>query len=114
MLGAVALLVVLWSGHALVLSALFSFRTRDVARLGAYFLAGKPLVTLGFVSVLVLTAALAYVSDWLARPARRPADLLLRAHRRAGRGGGGGAVHRLISRCSGVRSGRLVGTGSLT
>lgn len=64
-LGAVALLVVLWSGHALVLSALFSFRTRDVARLGAYFVAGKPLVTLGFVSVLVLTAALAYASDWL-------------------------------------------------
>ncbi len=64
-LGAVAVLVVLWSGHALVLSALFSFRTRDVARLGAYFVAGKPLVTLGFVSVLVLTGALAYVSDWL-------------------------------------------------
>ena len=64
-LGAVALLVVLWSGHALVLSALFSFRTRDVARLGAYFVAGKPLVTLGFVSVLVLTGALAYASDWL-------------------------------------------------
>ncbi|GEL97889.1 hypothetical protein CTE05_14360 [Cellulomonas terrae] len=64
-LGAVALLVVLWSGHALVLSALFSFRTRDVARLGAYFVAGKPLVTLGFVSVLVLTAALTYASDWL-------------------------------------------------
>ncbi|NUU15957.1 DUF624 domain-containing protein [Cellulomonas humilata] len=64
-LGGVALLLVLWSGHALVLSALFSFRTRDVARLGAYFVAGKPLVTLGFVSVLVLTAAVAYLSDWL-------------------------------------------------
>lgn len=64
-LGAVALLILLWSGHALVLSALFSFRTRDVARLGAYFVAGKPLVTLGFVSVLVLTVALAYTSDWL-------------------------------------------------
>jgi hypothetical protein len=64
-LGAVALLLLLWSGHALVLSALFSFRTRDVARLGAYFVAGKPLVTLGVGSVLVLTAALAYTSDWL-------------------------------------------------
>ncbi|WP_315093695.1 DUF624 domain-containing protein [uncultured Cellulomonas sp.] len=64
-LGAVALLVALWSAHALVLSALFSFRTRDVARLGAYFLAAKPLVTLGFASVLVLTAAAAYVTDWL-------------------------------------------------
>ncbi|WP_082495248.1 DUF624 domain-containing protein [Cellulomonas sp. Leaf334] len=64
-LGAVALLVVLWSAHALVLSALFSFRTRDVARLGAYFVAGKPLVTLGFVSVLVLTLAVTYASDWL-------------------------------------------------
>ena len=105
-LGAVALLVVLWSGHALVLSALFSFRTRDVARLGAYFVAGKPLVTLGFVSILVLTAALAYVVRLARRPARRPADLPLRAHRRAGRGGRGGAVHCLISRCGGVRSGR--------
>jgi hypothetical protein len=64
-LGAIALLVVLWSGHALVLSALFAFRTRDVARLGAYFLAAKPLVTLGLVSVLVLAAAVAYASDWL-------------------------------------------------
>lgn len=64
-LGAVALLIVLWSGHALVLSALFSFRTRDVARLGAFFVAGKPLVTLGFVSVLVLSGALAFASQWL-------------------------------------------------
>lgn len=64
-LGAVALLLLLWSGHALVLSALFSFRTRDVARLGAFYLVGKPLVTLGFLSVIVLTGALAYVSDWL-------------------------------------------------
>lgn len=64
-LGAVALLLVIWSGHALVLSALFSFRTRDVARLGAYFIAAKPKVTLGFVSVLVLCAAAAFVTDWL-------------------------------------------------
>ena len=41
------------------------FRTRDVVRLGAYFVAGKFLVTLGYVSILVVTAALAYVSDWL-------------------------------------------------
>ncbi|WP_456845954.1 glycosyl transferase [Cellulomonas sp. P5_C6] len=64
-LAALALLLVLWSGHALVLSALFSFRTRDVARLGAYFVAAKPLVTLGFVSVLVLAVGVAYLSDWL-------------------------------------------------
>ena len=65
LLGVLALLLVLWSGHALVLSALFSFRTRDVARLGAYFVAAKPLVTLGFVSVLVLAVGVAYLSDWL-------------------------------------------------
>ena len=64
-LGAIAVMVVLWSGHALVLSALFAFRTRDVARLGAYFVAAKPLVTLGFASVLVLAAGVAYLSDWL-------------------------------------------------
>ena len=57
--------MVLWSGHALVLSALFSFRTRDVARLAAYFVAAKPVVTLGFVSVRAPTAAVAFVSDWL-------------------------------------------------
>ena len=64
-LGVVALLIVVWSGHALVLSALFSFRTRDVARLGAYFVAAKPLVSLGLVSVLVLATAAAFVTDWL-------------------------------------------------
>ncbi|MBO3102014.1 glycosyl transferase [Cellulomonas fengjieae] len=64
-LGAVVLLLVIWSGHALALSALFSFRTRDVARLGAYFLAAKPLVSLGIASVLVLTVAAAFVTDWL-------------------------------------------------
>lgn len=64
-LAALALLLVLWSGHALVLSALFSFRTRDVGRLGAYFVATKPLVTLGFAALLVLTVGIAYLSDWL-------------------------------------------------
>lgn len=61
---AVALGILVWAGHALVLSALFSFRTRDVARLAGYFVAAKPLVTLGFLSILVLSVAIAYVSDW--------------------------------------------------
>ncbi|MGY4645207.1 YesL family protein [Cellulomonas sp. URHB0016] len=51
--------VLVWAGNALVLSSLFAFRTRDVARLAAYYLAAKPLVTLGVVSLLVVGVAVA-------------------------------------------------------
>ncbi len=62
----VAAALVLWAANALVLSATLSLRTRDVARLAAYYLAARPLVTLGTVSLLVLSAGVvALTSDWV-------------------------------------------------
>lgn len=58
----IALLTVLWALNALVIASLFAFRTRDVARLGAYYLARLPLVTLGMVSLLVLAGGVVYVT----------------------------------------------------
>lgn len=61
---AVAALV--WAGNALVLSALFAFRTRDVARLSAYYLAAKPLSGLGVLALVVVAAGVAVLAtDWL-------------------------------------------------
>lgn len=67
----VALVVVaagltLWAALALALSSRLSLRTRDVARLAAYYLAARPLVTLGLVSLLVLCAGIVWAaSDWV-------------------------------------------------
>lgn len=56
---------VLWSAHMLVLTSLFTLRTRDAARLGLYHL-GRPRATLGAASVLVLAAGTVMVgSDWV-------------------------------------------------
>jgi len=58
--------VLVWAGNALVLSSLFAFRTRDVARLAAYYLAAKPVAALGVLSLLVVAAAVAaFATDWL-------------------------------------------------
>ncbi|MCZ2822691.1 hypothetical protein O2V63_20330 [Modestobacter sp. VKM Ac-2977] len=58
--------VVLWMLLAVVITALFRFRARDVARLGAHYLGARPLVTLGLLSWLVLCAGIAYfLSDWV-------------------------------------------------
>lgn len=48
--------VLLWSVNALLIVSFFGFRTRDAARLAAYYLAARPLVTLGSLSLLVLAA----------------------------------------------------------
>ena len=61
-LAVIALLVVLWSVHALVIASLFSFRTRDTARLAAHYLGRLPLVTLGVASLLVLAAMVVVVT----------------------------------------------------
>ncbi|TQK20923.1 uncharacterized protein DUF624 [Microbacterium sp. SLBN-154] len=65
---AIVLLVVvaLWASHALMIASFFRFRARDIARLALYYLAAKPLVTLGSASYLVLaTAVVAFGSDWM-------------------------------------------------
>ncbi|QAY72302.1 DUF624 domain-containing protein [Agromyces protaetiae] len=52
--------------NALVVVALFGFRTRDVWRLSIYYLGAKPLVALSIVSGLVLVAALAwFTTPWI-------------------------------------------------
>lgn len=44
----------LWMANALVISSLFSFRTRDVARLAAYFLGATRSVALGNLCLLIV------------------------------------------------------------
>ena len=58
----IGLLVVLWAVNVLVIASLFAFRSRDVARLAAYYLGRLPLVTLGMASLLVLAAGVVYVT----------------------------------------------------
>jgi hypothetical protein len=52
----IAVAVALWTVVALVVTSLFAFRARDVARLAAYFLGHTPGVTLGVVCLLVVAA----------------------------------------------------------
>jgi hypothetical protein len=66
----------LWGAHALVLTALFTFRARDTARLAAHFLLRQPRATLSAASLLVVTAAgTALLTEAL--PALLAAPLLL-------------------------------------
>ncbi len=57
-----AVTLVLWSVEALLLTALFSFRTRDIAKLAAYYLGARPLATLGLLGALVTAAAVVLFS----------------------------------------------------
>ncbi|MBB2924830.1 DUF624 domain-containing protein [Cellulomonas cellasea] len=80
LLGLITLGLALWCAHMLVLVSLFSFRTRDAARLAAFFLARRPGVTLGAASLGVLaTGTVLFASDWvLALLASVMVGLLLR------------------------------------
>lgn len=53
----VAAMTTLWGFNGLVITSLFAFRARDVARLAAYFLVRAPSVTIGNASLLVVTTA---------------------------------------------------------
>ncbi|CAL9616130.1 hypothetical protein SUDANB176_05735 [Streptomyces sp. enrichment culture] len=76
LLGVIGTVFLLWGAHALVLTALFTFRARDTARLAAYFLLRHGRATLGALSLVVLTAALtALMTEAL--PALLAAPLLL-------------------------------------
>lgn len=52
----VAVAATLWGANALVITSLFAFRARDVARLAAYFLVRTRSVTLGTASLLIVAA----------------------------------------------------------
>ncbi|MFC8094375.1 hypothetical protein [Streptomyces sp. NPDC057301] len=76
LLGAIGAASLLWGAHALVLTSLFAFRSRDTARLAAYFLVRHGRATLGAASLLVLVAAsTALLTEAL--PALLAAPLLL-------------------------------------
>src|SRR5665647_3069027 len=61
---AIGLAVVLWTVHAVVVVSLFAFRLRDAARIARYYLFGRPLVTLGVLSLAVLaTGVVLFTSD---------------------------------------------------
>ncbi|MEY9995020.1 hypothetical protein ABIE67_007052 [Streptomyces sp. V4I8] len=76
LLGAIGVGSLLWGAHALILTSLFAFRTRDTARLAAYFLVRHARATLGAASLLVLVAAAtALLTEAL--PALLAAPLLL-------------------------------------
>jgi uncharacterized membrane protein YesL len=58
-----AVAAALWMSNALVITSLFAFRARDIARLAVYFLFRTPLVTLGTAGLLALVVVLtAFVS----------------------------------------------------
>lgn len=60
----IAVAILVWAVVALSLTSRLSLRTRDVARLAVYYLAAKPLVTLGVVSLVVLCVGIAtFTSD---------------------------------------------------
>lgn len=66
LLAVLTLALVLWCAHMTVLVSLFSFRTRDAARLAGWFLARRPGVTLGAASLGVLATGIVLLgSDWV-------------------------------------------------
>ncbi len=62
----IAVAVLIWAVVVLALSSHLSLRTRDVARLATYYLAARPLVTLGVLSLVVLAVGIVlFTSDWV-------------------------------------------------
>ncbi|MFI9489124.1 DUF624 domain-containing protein [Promicromonospora sp. NPDC052451] len=78
--------LLLWSVNVLVIVSFFGFRTRDAARLAAHYLAARPLVTLGTLSLLVLAGGVIVLTTevlfgllavvWLALVLRNAGPLL--------------------------------------
>ncbi|WFE30305.1 DUF624 domain-containing protein [Solwaraspora sp. WMMD791] len=60
----IAVAATVWGGTALVITSLFAFRTRDVARLAAHFLTRTPSTSLGVLALTVVAAGTtAYTSE---------------------------------------------------
>ncbi|MFD1147063.1 glycosyl transferase [Saccharothrix hoggarensis] len=74
----IAVALLLWSSHALVLSSTLALRTRDTARLASYYLAARPASTLGAFSLLVAAGGLVVLtSDWVLALLASPFTLAL-------------------------------------
>jgi hypothetical protein len=61
LLAGVGVAVTLWCVNALVITSLFAFRARDVARLSAYFLVRTPGVTVGTACLLFVAAGVTII-----------------------------------------------------
>jgi hypothetical protein len=59
----IALVASLWVANALVITSLYAFRARDVARLAVYFLGRTKGVTLGNAGLLVIAAGITYATS---------------------------------------------------
>ncbi len=59
----IAVAATLWIANVLVITSLFAFRARDVARLAVYFLTRSPRASLGNACLLVLAAGLTLVAS---------------------------------------------------
>ncbi|MFC4531844.1 DUF624 domain-containing protein [Sphaerisporangium dianthi] len=59
----IAVVATLWCANALVITSLFAFRARDVARLAAYFLTRSPRGSLGNAGLLVVAAGITLVAS---------------------------------------------------
>jgi hypothetical protein len=59
----IAVAATLWIANALVITSLFAFRARDVARLAAYFLTRTPGAALGNACLLVVAAGITLVAS---------------------------------------------------
>lgn len=62
----IALVVLVWTGQALVLSSTLALRTRDTARLALYYLGARPLAGLGTLGLVLAACTMVYLwSDWV-------------------------------------------------
>jgi uncharacterized membrane protein YesL len=59
----IALVASLWVVNALVITSLYAFRTRDVARLAGYFLGRTKSVAIGNAGLLVIAAGITYFTS---------------------------------------------------
>lgn len=59
----IGVVAALWCVNALVITSLFEFRSRDIARLAAYFLARTPGVTFGTAGLLVVAGAVTVLTS---------------------------------------------------
>ncbi|MGJ6961850.1 hypothetical protein ACSDR0_08035 [Streptosporangium sp. G11] len=59
----IAVAATLWVANAVVITSLFTFRARDVARLAVYFLTRSPRASLGNTCLLVLAAGLTLIAS---------------------------------------------------
>jgi hypothetical protein len=74
----IAVVVLMWASHALVLSSTLALRTRDIARLAAYYLAARPASSLGVLSLLVASGGLIVLTaDWVVVALAAPLALAL-------------------------------------